>query len=383
MNDFLAKLLGYVMKGCYWLTNNYVLALLLFALAMQILMLPLGLKQQKNMIKQAKLRPREMAIKKKYAGRNDQVSMKKCQNEIMEMYQQEGYSTMAGCLPMIVQLIIVFPLYQVVIRPLEFISGLTADMCKEMADVLMGAGDGAFKIYTGYQIDLIRKVEELGMGNLSEKFQGFLDGKTLPDVSLFGVDLGITPFNALQSASWWLLFVPVLNLGLMYLSQFLSKKFTYQNTQAEAANSSSMKIMMYVLPLMTFFITFNFASAIGIYWIFRTILSMVQQFILAKAMPYPVFTEEDYKKAEREYKKGKSGSDTVYPPREYRSLHHIDDDDYTPKKPSNAKNGKSQNAKPTANNTAVDADSATNDNSITDKSITDNTVTNDDSPKEE
>ena len=50
MNDFLAKLLGYVMKGCYWLTNNYVLALLLFALAMQILMLPLGLKQQKNMI---------------------------------------------------------------------------------------------------------------------------------------------------------------------------------------------------------------------------------------------------------------------------------------------------------------------------------------------
>ena len=50
MNDFLAKLLGYVMKGCYWLTNNYVLALLLFALAMQLLMLPLGIKQQKNMI---------------------------------------------------------------------------------------------------------------------------------------------------------------------------------------------------------------------------------------------------------------------------------------------------------------------------------------------
>ena len=377
MNDFLAKLLGYVMKGCYWLTNNYVLALLLFALAMQLLMLPLGIKQQKNMIKQARLRPREMAIKKKYAGRNDQVSMKKFQNEIMEMYQQEGYSTMAGCLPMLVQLIIVFPLYQVVIRPLEFISGLTSDMCGEMADILMGVGDGTFKAYTGYQIDLIRKIEELGIGNLSEKFQGFLDGKTLPDVSLFGVDLGITPFNALKGASWWLVFVPILNLGLMYLSQFLSKKFTYQNTQAEAANNSSMKIMMYALPLMTFFITFNFASAIGIYWIFRTILSMAQQFILAKAMPYPVFTEEDYKKAEREYKKGKSGSDTVYPQREYRSLHHIDDDEYPPKKPSNGKNNKAQNAKPVvkaSGNTKPAADNS---------SITDTGVTNDDNPKEE
>ena len=381
MNDFLAKLLGYVMKGCYWLTNNYVLALLLFALAMQLLMLPLGIKQQKNMIKQAKLRPREMAIKKKYAGRNDQVSMKKCQNEIMEMYQQDGYSTMAGCLPMLVQLIIVFPLYQVVIRPLEFISGLTADMCGEMADILMGAGDGAFKAYTGYQIDLIRKIEELGIGNLSEKFQGFLDGKTLPDVSLFGVDLGITPFNALKGISWWLVFVPILNLGLMYLSQFLSKKFTYQNTQAEAANNSSMKIMMYVLPLMTFFITFNFASAIGIYWIFRTILSMAQQFILAKAMPYPVFTEEDYKKAEREYKKGKSGQETVYPQREYRSLHHIDDDDYpAPKTNNKNKNDKTQ-VKPSVSKPS-DNSAEKAEKSITDKSITDNTVTND-NPKEE
>ena len=394
MNDFLAKLLGYVMKGCYWLTNNYVLALLLFALAMQILMLPLGLKQQKNMIKQAKLRPREMAIRKKYAGRNDQVSMKKCQNEIMEMYQQEGYSTMAGCLPMIIQLIIVFPLYQVVIRPLEFISGLTSDMCKTMATALIG--DGGTSSNT-YQIDLIRKIEELGIGNLSEKFQGFLDGKTLPDVSLFGVDLGITPFNALKGISWWLVFVPILNLGLMYLSQFLSKKFTYQNTQAEAANSSSMKIMMYVLPLMTFFITFNFASAIGIYWIFRTILSMAQQFILAKAMPYPVFTEEDYKKAEREYKKGKSGQDTVYPQREYRSLHHIDDDDYPAPKNNKNKNGKGQNGKgqngkgqngkapdekPVEPVTKENVAPVSDEKSITDESVTDDSVTKDD-PKEE
>ena len=333
-----------------------------------------------------------MAIKKKYAGRNDQVSMKKCQNEIMEMYQQEGYSTMAGCLPMLVQLIIVFPLYQVVIRPLEFISGLTADLCGYVSANVFG-----LEIKTGYQIDLISKIREIGgvenianywtdahvkqYGKSASEIVNAFKDITMPDVSLFGVDLGITPFEALKGISWWLVFVPILNLGLMYLSQFLSKKFTYQNTQAEAANNSSMKIMMYVLPLMTFFITFNFASAIGIYWIFRTILSMAQQFILAKAMPYPVFTEEDYKKAEREYKKGKSGQETVYPQREYRSLHHIDDDDYpAPKTNNKNKNGKTQ-VKPSvskpSNNSAEKAEK-----SITDKSITDDTVTND-NPKEE
>ena len=93
---------------------------------------------------------------------------------------------------------------------------------------------------------------------------------------------------------------------------------------------NSMKIMMLAMPLMTMFITFKFAAAIGIYWIFRTILSMAQQFILYKAMPYPQFTEEDYKNAELELK-GKKVSTThnnyVAGDRPVRSLHHIDDDE--------------------------------------------------------
>ena len=104
---------------------------------------------------------------------------------------------------------------------------------------------------------------------------------------------------------------------------------SYQNPQAQEMNNSSMKIMMYVLPLMTAYFTATFAAAIGIYWIFRTILSMAQQFILYKAVPYPKFTEEDYKKAEKDYKKGvtSTGGKKEYPEREYRSLHHIDDDE--------------------------------------------------------
>ena len=95
---------------------------------------------------------------------------------------------------------------------------------------------------------------------------------------------------------------------------------------------TSLKIMMLVMPLMTMVITFNFAAVIGIYWIFRTILSMAQQYILYKAMPYPTFTEEDYKKAEKELmgkvsKRPKPGSNYDPNKPKVRSLHHIDDED--------------------------------------------------------
>ena len=331
MIDFLARLLGYVMKGCYWLTNNYVIALLLFAVAMQLLLCPFGIKQQKNMVKQARLRPKEMAIRNKYKGRNDQVTLKKMQSEIMELYQKEGYSQLAGCLPLILQLIIIFPLYQVVIRPLEFISGLGEGACSELAKHL-GFSGNAVQVQLCSWLQSESNISSLvASDTISQTTIDAINGlSTIPNVTMFGQDLGINPWDVFKGGvNWWLVLIPILNLGFMYLSQFLSRKMSYQNPQAEQMNNSSMKIMMYVLPLMTMFITFQFAAAIGIYWIFRTLLSMLQQFIFYKTMPYPQFTEEDYKKAEREMrgtrKSKKSEAEYVVQPGQSRSLHHRDD----------------------------------------------------------
>lgn len=354
--NFLEKWFGYVMTGCYWLTHNYVISLLLFALIFQLVLFPLGWKQQKNMVKQAMLRPQEMAIKKKYAGRNDQVTMRKMQNELMELQQNNGYSPLAGCLPMIVQMIIIFPLYWVVVRPLQYAGRLSYSACYAMAEALKVQTDANGNVISGiiefgkngqptssaFQVDIATQLAngwrpdaslwdpERNMSVL-EEVNGMIDRfNGVPNATLFGVDLGVDPFSALgMRGSWWLIIIPLINLGLMYLSQYLSKKLNYQSVQQETQQAAgSMKIMMYVLPLMTFFATATFATAIGIYWIFRTLLSMLQQFILYKALPYPKFTEEDYKKAEKEYKKGTVSTGTRnIPQREYRSLHHIDDDD--------------------------------------------------------
>ena len=76
--DFIISIPGYVLMGCnYLMGNQYILALFLFAIIIEIVLLPFAIKQQKTSIKQARLRPKEMAIRKKYAGRDDQPTKQK------------------------------------------------------------------------------------------------------------------------------------------------------------------------------------------------------------------------------------------------------------------------------------------------------------------
>ena len=132
MFDWLNSGLGYIIKFCYSLTNNYALALLLFAFLIKVLLFPLGIKQQKNMVKQAKLRPREMAIRKKYAGRNDQATQQKMQQEVMNLYQEENFNPMGGCLPLLIQFPILFALYAVITKPLTYICNFTEATIEEL-----------------------------------------------------------------------------------------------------------------------------------------------------------------------------------------------------------------------------------------------------------
>ena len=97
----------------------------------------------------------------------------------------------------------------------------------------------------------------------------------------------------------------------------------------------SNKMMDFTMPLMSVYISFIVPAAVGIYWIFKSVISTLKQFILHKAMPIPAISEEEYKAAERELK-GKTKAPSNRPagaPRTnangtpVRSLHHIDDDD--------------------------------------------------------
>lgn len=111
---------SYIVSAVNSWTGSYLLALLAFTLVMKFVLFPLSIKQQKNSVRQAKLRPREEAIRAKYAGRNDKKTQQKMQQEIMEMYQEEKFSPLSGCLPLLLQLPLLIILYSIVRQPLMY-----------------------------------------------------------------------------------------------------------------------------------------------------------------------------------------------------------------------------------------------------------------------
>ncbi len=329
--------------------GSFILGTVYFAIAIEIIMLPLGIFQQKNSRKQAKLRPREMAIRNKYKGRNDQVTMQKLNTEIQNLYQSEGYSPMAGCWPLLITMPFLISLYYIVIDPLTYMMGAPGNLSNAFltfADTARAAGGlgitlasdrGTIEVLSliregGFTLDGLADFAYLANGS---ECLAALDGmvERIPDFTLFGLNMGLTP-KPFQEP-YIFMFIPVLTFVVYWGSGKISRKFTFQPMQ-DAQNSDpsqgcSNTMMNVMMPAMSAFFTFMVPAAVGLYWMFKSILGTAKQIIISKAMPLPVFTEEDYKAAERELagkdkNKPKKSSGTRNP--NVRSLHHIDDEDY-------------------------------------------------------
>ncbi len=325
----------------------YILGLFVFAIIVELLLLYFGIRQQKNSIKQAKLSPKERAIRKKYAGRNDQVSQRKMQEEIQKLYQDEGFNPMGGCLPLLIQMPIVIALYNIVIDPLRYVLGKAAGLSSALttfATTARAAGGLGLEIGNSGRgtIELLSLLNETpgGFDHL-RSFSYFsnagacadqLAGVEVPNFNMFGMNMGLVPTAKL----WPLILVPIFTFVFYFASMKLSRKFSYQPAAQDPQMGCSNNMMDITMPLMSVYIAFITPAAVGVYWIFKCIISTLKQFILHKAMPLPVFTEEDYKRAEKEMKarnKGKKESNNYAASedgRVYRSLHRIDDEDDLP-----------------------------------------------------
>lgn len=331
--------------------GSYVIALFIFAILIELLMLPFGIKQQKNSIKQAMLRPKEMAIRKKYAGRNDQPTQQKISQEIQELYQKEGFNPMSGCLQLLIQFPIIIILYNIVINPLAYVVGMSTEAIAGLTQFVTatveagGLGESIAANSRG-TIELINIISERGIAAFEGlKSFAFTDvamgGEAiytelvtaieagLPDFHFLGLNLALVPQVGQIS---WLWLIPVITFGVYFGSMKLNRKLTFQPQMAanDQQQGCSNNIMDFTMPLMSVWITFIVPGAIGVYWIFKSLLSTLKQFVLSRVMPLPKFTEEDYKAAEKEMKARAKGERRTYVNTtgvKPRSLHHIDDDD--------------------------------------------------------
>ena len=312
-------IIGWIYK--YICFENYMFTLVVFALFVKLLLFPFGIKQQKNSLKQARVRPMEMVIRKKYAGRNDKATQQKMQQEIMELYQTENVNPASGCLPLLIQMPILFGLYSVIVNPLCYISGLGADVVDALTKAL-GTG-------SNYDINIIRVITDMGSSLKPSIMQKINEGLAAANIttttaaevvdsigelrghfSIFGLDLTVNPTFSLN----WYILIPILTFVFAFLSTKVIRKFTYQ---PQTQQSSSMAMMDWTMPLLSVWISFSVPSAIAIYWMVQNVLSALQQIVLHKMYPIPEVTDEELKEAELKLKgksSGKKKKDTLSEP---------------------------------------------------------------------
>ena len=120
-------ILGQVMNGIYNVMSaigieNIGVSIIIFTIIVYTLLMPLTIKQQKFSKMQAVMQPEMQKIQKKYAGKKDQVSLQKQQDEMNNLYEKYGVKMSSGCLPSLMQLVILFGLYPVVQNIPEYVT---------------------------------------------------------------------------------------------------------------------------------------------------------------------------------------------------------------------------------------------------------------------
>ena len=340
--DIFAIPFGYVMQFFNKISGgHYLISLFLFALAIKLITLPFGIKQQKTQIKGAMLRPKMMMIEKKYAGRNDRVTQQKKQQEMMELQQKEGYSPLSGCLPLLIQFPILIALYRIIRMPLKYCVGLADAVVLKLYNALYPdhVVEAFKKIPDAAHIEMIGQLKE--QPDVLREIAG-IGVEKLPNYNIFGkINLGLRPaFNVaekLDGNKWnlFLLIIPFLCGGLALLTTWLSRKLNDNglNQQMAQQQKTSMFLMNITMPLLQLWIAFGVSGAVGIYWVYTSILGIIQILVLAKVMPLPKYTDEEIRMMQREMKKnGGPGQRTITGTSvdengKPKSLHYVDDDD--------------------------------------------------------
>ncbi|MBR2461454.1 MAG: YidC/Oxa1 family membrane protein insertase [Clostridia bacterium] len=334
MLDIISTPFGYLMRFLYQLTSNYALSLLIFAVIVKLVLLPLTIHQRSSSVKQAKLRPKERAIRKRYQGRTDPEARIQMANELQAMYKEENYSIAGGCLPLLIQLPIILALYNIVRDPLTHISRLTAETVtavQNKALELIKAGELALSGASESTSALTQIQMSAALRKLPEAFNGILPADTvLPDFTLFGVDMSNNPTLSLS----FIVIFPILAAAFQWFSSFVMTKMmpkpetagSEQTPEAQAAERT-MKNMNIMMPLLTLFIAFKLPAIMSLYWVYQSIIGIITQVIVYKLMPIPTHTEEEYARVEAEMNRDYIPIPVQRAASTQRSLHHIDDDD--------------------------------------------------------
>ena len=298
ISDIITIPFGYILNWLYQFTNNYGVALILFAVVVRLVLMPITAKSKKSMMKMSRLQPRIQELQKKYE--NDK---QKQQEAIQKLQEEEGASMgCGGCLWSFIPLLILIPLYSVIRQPIQYMLHESADTVTAIINAMKTAEPALFSGNAFY--------DELIAARHISQFKDVIDaaGITLSNsatleglnFTFLGIDLGMQPTIPFFGAGWawnWSFIgaalIPVLSAGSQLLSVWLSQKANNsvitdekglqdKETAKKSNTAQSMQMTMWMMPLMSLWIGFTVPAALSLYWFIGGVAAMVENHIMTK-----------------------------------------------------------------------------------------------------
>lgn len=276
------------------LTGSYALALLLFALVVKVILFPLSLKGKRSMIQMNMLSGEMQKLQRQYGRDRERYNM-----EVQKLYAREKVNPSSGCLWTLLPLIILFPLYAIIRRPLFYTMGLTADKIAQVAQALdwsnvavdMGWIKEAATFTSGGYNELFLS-SLINEGNVGALQSAIDPGIFSINFNFLGIDLSQVPQLKfwLTAGGFGLFLLPIISAVTGFLFSMLSNKTNKINQQAQQGAGAN-KVMMFISPVISLWIGFSMPAALCLYWIGNNVFSMLQELISGKLL------KKDYERA--------------------------------------------------------------------------------------
>lgn len=317
---WIASLLGILMNGIYYVISNMGipnvgLAIILFTIILLMAMMPLQIRQQKFSKLNAVMQPELQKIQAKYKDKKDQASMQKMQDETQAVYAKYGVNPMGSCVQLLIQMPVLFALYQVIYR----IPGYITIIGSRIGDFIIGnssfasilqefvaSQDSATLTQTlgdasqNRMIDTVYRLNTSQWSALLEATKGEAFAQDLASLhsyiqkatSFLTLNISDSPMDIFRTAwsnkAFVMMLVALIIPLLAWLTQMLNIKLMPQPAKTDdsgnQAMDATMKSMNTMMPLMSVFFCFTLPVGVGIYWVASALVRSIQQFVINKRL---------------------------------------------------------------------------------------------------
>lgn len=327
---FVAKLLGYIMNGIFFVIDkiglpNVGLAIILFTIVVNLLMMPLTIKQQKFSKLSAKMNPEIQAIQAKYKNKKDQDSVMAQNQEIQAVYAKYGVSSTGSCVQLLIQMPILLALYRVIYAMPAYVTKI-GNTFRVLADKIISVDNGSFLQNSGIDsiantvaaygrsmtdgnlsngiIDVLNKLSSADLATVAQHYdltgltyegQLILSSDTARGLidtynNFLGLNIGDSPLALIRTA--WAagavgivigaLLIPILSAVTQWINvKLMPQQSTGGNDQASSM-VQSMKVMNMLMPIVSAWFCFTLPAGMGLYWVAGSVVRSIQQVVINK-----------------------------------------------------------------------------------------------------